>query len=133
MQSKLRRNFAGSFSAERVSESLWRLGQTEPAHIDIYLRGAESRAAWVFGRHRLYDVGIEWHDGRVLLTFSTNGRIESVSAASIFVHEPSPGVLRALPLADYDARARRFWSRVFLLVRMPGGPMLLRWLARRAR
>lgn len=133
MQSKLRRNFAGSFSAERLGESLWRLDQTEPAPVEIYLRGAESRAALAIGAHRLYDVGIEWHDGRVLLTFSSDGRIESLSAAHIFVHEASPDVLRALPLADYDARARRFWGRVFFLMRVPGGSMLLRWLARRAR
>lgn len=132
MHSKMRRNFTGSFSAQRVGGTLWRLTQTQPANIEVYLRGAESRAALVLGAHHLYEVGIEWHDGRVLLTFSTNGRIESLSAADIVVHEPVPAVLRALPLADYDARARRFWGRVFWLVRLPGGRGLLGWLARRA-
>jgi len=31
----------------------------------------------------------------------------------------------ALPLAQFDRRARRFWRRVFLLVRIPGGRSLL--------
>jgi hypothetical protein len=133
MQSKMRRNFLGSFNAQRVNGSLWRLEQSEPARIEIFLRGAEPRAAQVFGPHHLYDVGIEWHDGQVLLTFSTNGQIELLSAAGMFVHEPVPDVLRALPLATYDTRARRFWQRVFWLVRLPGGRGLLGWLARRAR
>jgi hypothetical protein len=36
-------------------------------------------------------------------------------------------------LADFDARARRFWRRVFVLVRIPGGRRLLGMLARASR
>jgi hypothetical protein len=39
----------------------------------------------------------------------------------------------ALPLAGFDATARRFWRRVFLLVRLPGGRYLLRLIAQRKR
>jgi hypothetical protein len=134
MHSRRRRNFVGSFSAERLGDSLWRLAQVQPATIDVYLRGVEPRAAQLLATaHRLHEVGIEWHDGRVLLTFSLNGHIESLAAAAMFAHEPVPTVLRALPLAEYDARQRRFWQRVFWVVRLPGGRRVLEWMARRAR
>ncbi len=133
MQSNLRRQFAGEFSAERLGDSRWRLAQNQPVPVEVYLHAAESRAAPVLGAQRLRDVAIEWCAGRVQLMVSTRGQIESLGAADIFVHEPSPSVLCALPLAKYDARARRFWARVFFLVRLPGGPAVLRRLARRPR
>jgi hypothetical protein len=38
-----------------------------------------------------------------------------------------------LPLASIDADARRFWRRVFRLVRIPGGRYLLKVLTRARR
>jgi hypothetical protein len=38
-----------------------------------------------------------------------------------------------LPLVSFDDKARRFWRRVFRLVRIPGGRHLLGVLARRNR
>jgi hypothetical protein len=38
-----------------------------------------------------------------------------------------------LPLVVLDAAARRFWGRVFLIARLPGGRRLLRWIAQRTR
>jgi hypothetical protein len=49
------------------------------------------------------------------------------------VHEPLPKLYAELPLAGFDERARRFWRRVFRLVRIPGGRHLLGVLARRPR
>jgi hypothetical protein len=40
-----------------------------------------------------------------------------------------PKLYEALPLARFDAKARRFWGRVFWLVRMPGGRSLLKYFA----
>lgn len=134
MHSKMRRNFSGAFTAERLGDALWRLGQSQPSTVEVYLRGAEARAARVLSTaHRLHEVGLEWHDGRVLLTFSLDGRIESLTASAMFVHEPLPAVLHALPLATYDRAQRRFWQRVFWVVRLPGGRRLLQWMARRGR
>jgi hypothetical protein len=36
----------------------------------------------------------------------------------------------SLPLVSIDANARRFWRRVFRLVRIPGGRFLLKLLTR---
>jgi hypothetical protein len=44
------------------------------------------------------------------------------------VHEPLQDLYEGLPLASIDADARRFWRRVFRLVRLPGGRYLLRLL-----
>jgi hypothetical protein len=87
----------------------------------------------VFSGRTQHDVGIEWHDGRVLMTLLSNGSIASVTASGMFAHEPLPALFDALPLEHYDARARRFWGRIFRLVRLPGGRTLLKFLARRAR
>jgi len=49
------------------------------------------------------------------------------------IHEPLTRLYEGLPLASFDPAARRFWRRVFRLVRIPGGRHLLRFIARRSR
>jgi hypothetical protein len=53
-----------------------------------------------------------------------------VEAAAAIVHEPLGRLYESLPLANIDANARRFWRRVFRLVRLPGGRYLLKLLTR---
>jgi hypothetical protein len=60
-------------------------------------------------------------------------RAVSVCAASAIVHEPLERLYESLPLASIDADARRFWRRVFRLVRIPGGRYLLKVLTRARR
>jgi hypothetical protein len=48
----------------------------------------------------------------------------------VIVHEPLGRMYESLPLAGIDANARRFWRRVFWLVRLPGGRYLLKLLTR---
>jgi hypothetical protein len=76
------------------------------------------------------DLGIEWHDEKVLLTFMSGERVASVEAVSGIVHEPLERLYERLPMVSIDADARRFWRRVFRLVRIPGGRYLLKVLAR---
>ena len=52
------------------------------------------------------------------------------AATSAIVHEPLGHLYESLPLVKFDAKARRFWRRVFRLVRIPGGRYLLKFLAR---
>ena len=49
------------------------------------------------------------------------------------LHEPQMQLYSALPLAQFDAKAQRFWRRIFRLLRIPGGRIVLRWIARRRR
>ena len=58
-------------------------------------------------------------------------RVASVEAASAIVHEPLEHLYERLPLVSIDADARRFWRRVFRLVRIPGGRYLLKVLRAR--
>jgi hypothetical protein len=90
------------------------------------IRGADLRAAAAAFGAPLNDLGIEWQTRRVvLLTMLSGGRVATVEASEVIVHEPVPKLYESLPLADFDARARRFWRRVFALVRIPGGRLLL--------
>jgi hypothetical protein len=125
----MRRNFDGACTARRIQDGEWRVDCGEA---QIIIHGADSRAFAVLGA-TLSDVGIEWQTQRVLLTMLTKGRVATVEAEAVIVHEPTANLYAALPLADFDARAQRFWRRVFLLVRIPGGRSLLGILARLSR
>jgi hypothetical protein len=135
MKVRMRRNFSGTFGAQQLGANRWRLSQHGHGTLQLYLQGAESRAAVSLADPTLRDVGVEWRERSALLTFSTGRggaeRIGSVEAQSVLVHEALPHLYEALPLAQFDARARKFWRRVFWLVRIPGGRRLLKVLARR--
>jgi hypothetical protein len=133
MTSKLRRNFSGEFLPQDRGAGAWQLSRRTPHEINVFLRDAERGAQRSFGTGPLIDLGIEWHADKVLLTFMFDERVASVEAASAIVHEPLDNLYERLPLVSIDADARRFWRRVFRLVRIPGGRFLLRVLARSRR
>jgi hypothetical protein len=143
MAVKMRRNFAGAMRARRAADGSWRITRSDPVDVpadrgpthrgptdlQIVVIGADSRRVTACGS-TLHDLDIEWQGHRVLLTTVRAGAAKVLEARSVIVHEPLPRLYEALPLADFDARARRFWRRVFLLVRVPGGRRLLGMLAR---
>jgi hypothetical protein len=133
MYSKMRRNLAGIFSAQSLGPGAWRLARGAPAAAELFLRGVESGAAELFRSSDLGDVDVEWLTGGVLVTMTAAGSRRSFNAQSAIVHEPLARLYDALPLAAFDENARRFWRRVFRLVRIPGGRHLLGVLARRSR
>lgn len=130
MPPKLRRNFSGEFLPQDRGVGAWQLSRLAPHEIKVFLRDAERGAPRSFGTGPLVDLGIEWHAERVLVTFMSDQRVASVEAASAIVHEPLDNLYERLPLVSIDADARRFWRRVFRLVRIPGGRYLLKALAR---
>ena len=67
------------------------------------------------------------------LTLTSASRRRTLHAQSVIVHEPLMRLYETLPLVSLDEKAKRFWRRVFFLVRVPGGRYLLRILARRSR
>jgi hypothetical protein len=131
MPPRLRRNFSGAFVPQDRGNGQWRLSRPAPHEITVFLRDTERGAQ--FGTGPLIDVGIEWQAEKVLLTFMSDERVASVEAASAIVHEPLAHLYERLPLISIDADARRFWRRVFRLVRIPGGRYLLKLLARSGR
>jgi hypothetical protein len=132
MKPNMRRNFPGTFAAEDLKEGVWwRLSRGEPAPIDVFVRGTDFRAAESLRRSGIRDVDVEWRGDGVLLALTSGGRRISVGAQSVVVHEPLGRLYEGLPLVSLDDAARRFWRRVFRLVRIPGGRYLLGILARR--
>jgi hypothetical protein len=133
MNPKMRRNFSGTFQAQDRGNGAWQLSRGAPHEIDVFLHGAEPGAAKGFGAASLAGLCIEWQDRTALLSFLDGNRVGRVEAAGVVVHEPLQDLYESLPLASIDADARRFWRRVFRLVRLPGGRYLLKLLTRPAR
>jgi hypothetical protein len=130
MNRKMRRNFSGDFMPQDLGHGAWRLSSPPPRDLSIYLQRAEERAARAIGAQPLRDVGIEWLGETALLSFMSGETVATVEAGSAIVHEPLEQLYNGLPLQSIDANARRFWRRVFRLVRIPGGRFLLTLLAR---
>jgi len=128
-----RRILPGTFLTHDRGSGAWRLSRGEPASVEIYIAGVDPSAAEVLATPGVGDVDIEWHSETVVLTMTLAERKRSIKARSALVHEPLAHLYDALPLAVLDAKGRRFWRRVFRLVRIPGGRYLLEVLARRAR
>lgn len=133
MNGKKRRNFSGAFAAIDRGNGAWQLDSAAPQEISIYLQNAEPGAARAFGEGTLEDLNIEWHADSAQLSFTAGSRPATVKIAGAIVHEPLGFLYDGLPLASIDADARRFWRRVFRLVRIPGGRYLLRLLTRSRR
>ena len=130
MPPKMRRNYPGAFLAQSRGDDAWQLTRAAPHEITVFLREAEQGAARAFGVGAISELGIEWHGEKALLTFLSGDKVASVGAASVIVHQPLARLYESLPLASIDADARRFWHRVFRLVRIPGGRFLLKLLTR---
>jgi hypothetical protein len=75
-------------------------------------------------------LGVEWRVDGVRLALSGANGVRYLTAGSAIIHEPRVHLYEALPLAAFDSDAKRFWKRVFRLMRIPGGRFLLRFLAR---
>ena len=130
MSEKLRRNYSGAFLVQSRGDAAWQLFRAAPHEMTVFLRDAEQGAAQAFGVGPILELGIEWQGEKALLTFLAGDKVASVAAASVIVHEPLANLYECLPLASIDADARRFWHRVFRLVRIPGGRYLLKLLTR---
>jgi len=133
VNTNMRRNLPGTFFARNIGKGAWRLSRSEPAPVDVFLRGAEPLAAEASSSLKVSDIDIEWYAETVVLTMTLAERKRSIKAQGALVHEPLGSLYDALPLATLDEKARRFWRTVFRLVRIPGGRYLLGFLSRRTR
>jgi hypothetical protein len=133
MYVKMRRNFSGVFSAIDRGNGAWQLDSADPREVSIFLENAAPGAADIFSAGTIQGLDIEWHADSAQLTFASRGKSATVKTSGAIVHEPLRSLYDDLPLARIDADARRFWRRVFRLVRIPGGRYLLRLLTRSRR
>ncbi|MGC1523334.1 MAG: hypothetical protein WA803_17455 [Steroidobacteraceae bacterium] len=133
MNPNMRCHLKGKFVAQDLKDGTWRLsrGDLEPA--EVLLRGADSHAPEVLASPDLRDLDVEWQDVKAELRATSSGRRITLGARSAIVHEPLARLYDGLPLARTTPESRRFWRRVFCLVRIPGGRFLLAAMARRTR
>jgi hypothetical protein len=110
----------------------WLLESAAPGGPEIHLFGVEPEAARHLGGATLTRVALVWAPGGVSATLFSSGGTRLLRLRAATVHEALPRLYDSLPLERLDARARRFWRRVFFLVRIPGGRRLLGLVARRA-
>ncbi len=125
------RTLAGSFAIHELGPNHWHLATGAGA--EIYLIGAEPDAIGIARDTAISTVALEWRDRGVQVTLTAIDGPKVLHARAALIHEPFGGLYQSLPLAQFDSDARRFWRRVFRLVRIPGGRQLLRFMARRRR
>jgi hypothetical protein len=124
---------AGPFSARRLGGRDWLLTTDVAAGPEVYLQGTGPGAPEFMVGAAIAKLDIIWRGDGVKITVTTANGVRSLKAATAIVHEPKPRLYESLPLAAFDSAARRFWNRVFWLIRIPGGRYLLGFIARRNR
>jgi hypothetical protein len=118
------------FDIEDCGRGLWCLRAHDALQTAVYVSGSLPFSQL----SKCEAFNIEWLEGgSAVLHLGLPAQIVTVPVTSAFAHEPRPDLYGVLPLARLDAVTLRFWRRVFGLVRVPGGQMLLGWLSRRTR
>lgn len=128
----MRQTLSGPFSARHLGTGLWQLTTAAPAGPEIFLRARPDEPE-LLQHVSIATLGLEWRVDGVRVALSGANGVRYVTASSAIIHEPKVLLYAALPLAAFDAHAKRFWRRVFILMRIPGGRFLLRFLARLSR
>ena len=126
-----RQNLSGPFSATRLNSGLWQLTAQAPDGVSVYLRGAEPEASTLLADTRITALELEWRSDVVKVRVTGADGVRHFMSESVFIHAPKTRLYDSLPLAGFDAGARRFWKRVFFLMRIPGGRLVLGAIARR--
>jgi hypothetical protein len=132
MKSKLR-TLEGPFTCAELRSGALHLTTGHAAGPEIHVAGTEERAALALRWTSFDSITVEWHGEGVRLTLACAAGDCVVTARSAVIHEPLARLYECLPLAAFDEPARKFWRRVFRLMRIPGGRHLLRLIARRGR
>ena len=134
----LKRTIAGPLRLDAAGAGLWRVTAPGRQGLLAYLRNPRAEGSWPqfaaeIDEFKVFDaLAIDWNAAAdASVTLQRGGRSLIVAAAAVTLHEPVEGVYAALPLASFDAPARRFWWRIFRIVRWPGGRRLLTFVARR--
>jgi hypothetical protein len=129
----VRQNVSGPFRARSLGTGVWHLTKDTPSGAEIYFQGAGPEASEVLQGVSIAMLGVEWHGGGVKVALTVAGGVRYLTIGSAIIHEPKAHLYESLPLANFDTDAKRFWTRVFRLMRIPGGRFLLKFIARRNR
>ena len=126
-----RRSVAGPIRAQDLGGGLWELTAAVPDAAQVYLKVAPGTDCAALQDRAIRHLDIEWHAAGVSVRVMGAAGGGVLEAGTAIIHEGRAHLYEALPLAGFDAKARQFWRRVFLLIRIPGGRYLLRLIARR--
>ena len=132
-QTTVRRSLTGPFSVTALGAGAWHLAAASCDGPDVFLRGAGADAPDLLGLPRIAKIALEWRSDAVSVAVPGAQGIRLLTVSSAFIHEPQPGLYEKLPLAGFDVGARRFWRRIFRLMRIPGGRFLLGVVSRARR
>jgi hypothetical protein len=133
LKTRIERTVTGAFRAAHFAADTWRLTSGDAGSAEIYLTGVDRDACAVLDGAAPSVVTVVWSDGGATVTLVARGATTHFRSRTATIHEPRPELYRGLPLVVLDDAARRFWRRVFLIARIPGGRRLLRWIAQRTR
>jgi hypothetical protein len=124
-QTTARRSLTGPFSAKALGGGAWHLAAASSDGPEVFLRGAGADAPDLLGPSRIARIALEWRGDAVSVSVSGAQGTRLLTVSSAIIHEPRPTLYETLPLSGFDAGARRFWRRIFRLMRVPGGRFLL--------
>ena len=133
MSTRIERTWTGAFRATHLGKDSWQLTMGVVGSPEIYLSGVDRNALAALDGATPSAVTVAWSDAGAIITLNSSGASTQFRSRTATVHEPRPQLYQGLPLVVLDAAARRFWRRVFLIARLPGGRRLLRWIAQRTR
>jgi len=123
------RTLSGPIQVQHLGAGLWQL--TAAAAVQVYLRVPTASRSAALEQRPIQQLVLQWRHGGVTVSVTADAGVRVLEASTAVIHEAQNRLYEALPLAGFDARARRFWRRVFWLLRIPGGRYLLRLIARR--
>jgi hypothetical protein len=126
----MQRIIRGPLEQRELAPGAW--AWAAPGGGELLIRGVDPGAAELLRSTVPSAVSVDWLKDGVLVTLVTDLGPRPLRARVAITHEPLGRLYETLPLARFEPRARRFWRRVFFLVRIPGGRRLLKLVARRA-
>ena len=132
MSKNVERTITASLTARELAAGVWQLSSGAAGRVDIILRGTDSEARAALEGISASKAVLAWQRNGALVTLTAAGGMRQIRARTVIVHEPRAQLYDGLPLVRLDDAARRFWRRVFWLVRIPGGRRLLGLVARRS-
>lgn len=136
MSKNVERTINATLTARELPGGAWQLSSLGQAGVDIVLRGTDPDARAALTGLRASRALIVWNRagnrGGATVTLTTAGGTRQLRARTVILHESRSLLYDGLPLVRLDDAARRFWRRVFWLVRIPGGRRLLGLVARRS-
>ena len=128
-----RQRLPGPFSATKLNSGVWQLTRDVPDGASVYLHGAGPEASTLLAGLRITALEFEWRAEGVMIGVAGADGVRHFRSESVIIHTPAARLYDSLPLANFDADARRFWRRVFRLIRIPGGRLVVGAIARRRR